>query len=166
MPHPDPKSVSYIWDHSRSGCKSTTLLFALLANILANGDGPRRMVKDEWMCDCTIVKNNKYQKEWHCHQTFKKSKNLFKDKFLGSMSSWCRRSGCPGPLLRREEMVHFKGTILRISRRKARAGIKKNLLVDEHFFEIGHGSGEFTGSSLFVLAQSYHLKSYIELNRN
>ncbi len=31
-------------------------------------DRPRRMMKDEWMYDCTvwmIVKNNKYQKEWH-----------------------------------------------------------------------------------------------------
>ncbi len=31
-------------------------------------DRPRRMMKDEWMYYCTvwmIVKNNKYQKEWH-----------------------------------------------------------------------------------------------------
>jgi hypothetical protein len=40
------------------------------------------------MCDCTIVKNNKYQKEWpNATKPLKKVKKLFKDKFSGSTSS-------------------------------------------------------------------------------
>jgi hypothetical protein len=46
-------------------------------------DRPRRMMKDEWMYYCIvwmIVKNNKYQKEWHnATKPLKKKKKKKKD---------------------------------------------------------------------------------------
>jgi hypothetical protein len=58
--NPDPTfEISPDLDASKQLC-----FFALLAEILAKGDGLRRIVKDERMCDCTVVKNNKYKKEW------------------------------------------------------------------------------------------------------
>ncbi len=49
-------------------------------------DGPRRMVKDEWMYDCTvrmIVKNNKYQKEWqNATKSLKKKITVRKERWV------------------------------------------------------------------------------------